>query len=101
MTVQTVTTIDTPANDLSLVTLEDIKAELKINDADTSNDEWLNRSIGQVSTSIASYCNRRFQRETIQRLVGFGDVPDADRAVRADGEQMRTIRQESHTENTI
>lgn len=75
MTVQTVTTIDTPANDLSLVTLEDIKAELKINDADTSNDDWLNRSIGQVSTSISSYCNRRFQRETLTDTIFIQQDP--------------------------
>jgi hypothetical protein len=66
MTVQVITTVTSAAPDDALIDLEEIKTELKIADSDTSNDDWLNRAIGQVSRSIMSYCNRRFHRETLR-----------------------------------
>ena len=69
MSVRYATQVTSPANDLSLVELDDIKTELKIDPADTSNDDWLTRAIGQVSRSISQYCNRRFQRETLNETL--------------------------------
>lgn len=69
MSVRYATVITSEANDLSLVDLETIKSELKIDEADTSSDDWLTRAIGQVSRSISQYCNRRFQRETLTDTI--------------------------------
>ena len=69
MTVQTISTVVGGAGEGLLVDLEEIKTELKIDPADTSNDDWLNRAIGQVSRSIASYCNRRFEQETLTDVI--------------------------------
>lgn len=69
MTVQIVTAVTSAASDASLVDLETIKAELKIDDADTSNDPWLERAIAQVSRSITAYCNRQFAVETVKDSI--------------------------------
>jgi gp6-like head-tail connector protein len=69
MTVTVISTVTVEAGDTSLATLEEIKTELKIDPADTSNDTWLTRSIGQVSRSIAQYCNRKFALETLSDTI--------------------------------
>src|SRR5918912_3208358 len=75
MTVTTIPTVTSGAPSLDLVELEEIKAELKIDPEDTSNDDWLDRAIGQVSRSISSYCNRRFQVESISDLIYIQQDP--------------------------
>lgn len=65
MTVTIVSAVQSAATDDSLVELDEIKSELKIDANDTSNDVWLERAIGQVSRSICSYCNRKFHVETM------------------------------------
>jgi hypothetical protein len=69
MGVTSTATVISPADDYSLVTLDTVKAELNIDSANTTNDDWLNRTIVQVSRSIRTYCNRAFQIETIRELA--------------------------------
>jgi hypothetical protein len=75
MTVQIVTTVLTAAPDTSLVELDEIKAELKIDPDDTSNDDWLDRARGQVSKSISSFCNRSFMSERVQDVIYIQQDP--------------------------
>lgn len=57
--IQRITTVLTPAAQV-LTTLANIKLELSLPAADTSNDEWLKLIIGQISGAISAYCNRPF-----------------------------------------
>jgi hypothetical protein len=66
MTMIVVPSVISGATDDNLIDLDEIKSELKIDPDDTSNDVWLERTIGQVSRSISSYCNRRFHVERMQ-----------------------------------
>lgn len=75
MTVQFVTTVDSAAPDLSLVSRDDFKAEIKLDLRDTSNDAWIDRAIGQVSRSISSYCNRVFPREKLTDTIFIQQDP--------------------------
>jgi hypothetical protein len=75
MTVTTISTVTNEANSTDLVDLEEIKTELKIDPADTSNDAWLARAIGQVSRSISQYCNRKFAAETLIDLLHIQQDP--------------------------
>lgn len=69
MGVSSQATVIAPAADYSLVSLDVVKAELNIDDTDTTNDAWLTQTIGQVSRSIRTYCNRAFQVEGIRELA--------------------------------
>ena len=58
-----------PADPYDLVDLATVKAELRIDPGDTSEDANLAREITQVSTLIRTHCNRIFQVETVQELI--------------------------------
>jgi hypothetical protein len=75
MTVTVISTVTSEADSTNLVELDEIKTELKIDPADTSNDEWLERAIGQVSRSISQYCNRKFAAETLIDLLHIQQDP--------------------------
>lgn len=53
----------TPADSLALVTLDQVKAALGIDLADTSQDAALTQQIAQVSRAIDNYCDRTFARQ--------------------------------------
>lgn len=75
-TAEVVTTVTTPyAQGYNLIDLATVKDELSINNTDTSNDAFLNRSIAQISTAIANHCNRVFPVE------GLTDVFYSERRV--------------------
>lgn len=75
MAAETITTVLVAAANDALVDLETIKSELNIDAADTSSDDWLNRTIGQVTRSIESYCNRTFQIEVLFDATDIGQDP--------------------------
>lgn len=60
------TTLITAPLSASLTTLANIKDDLDIPDADTSNDKRLTRYIAEESAAIANYCNRIFGLATWQ-----------------------------------
>jgi Phage gp6-like head-tail connector protein len=53
----------TPAASLALITLDQAKAALGIDPADTSQDAALTQQIDQVSRAIDNYCDRIFVRQ--------------------------------------
>lgn len=75
MTVEMLTTVVATASTYNLVDLDTVKAEIAIDPTDTTKDDWLNRSIGQVSRSIRSYCNRVFQQELIRDIAYIQQDP--------------------------
>lgn len=64
MTIQTVTTILTPAASSSLTSLDVVKAELDITDGAT--DVLLTGWIDRASAAVSQYCNRPFAPETLR-----------------------------------
>jgi hypothetical protein len=58
MGMKRISTLITPATTYDLVTLEAVKIELELKDADTSKDAWLAGVISEVSGTIQRYCNR-------------------------------------------
>lgn len=54
------TTVVTPADDRALVTLDDLREQLRIKPNDTATDAWLTKVIGRSSRQAERYCNRVF-----------------------------------------
>lgn len=50
----------------NLTLLATVKDELSLKSADTSNDVWITRAIGQASTAVMNYTNRVFAPEMVQ-----------------------------------
>lgn len=69
MTVEVISTVVSAACNYNLVDLDTVKDELEIDASDSSRDTTIQRYIGQVSTSIRSYCDRLFQVETISDTI--------------------------------
>lgn len=69
MGLQSIVTVLVPAASDLLIDLPTVKTELNIGSADTSNDAWLTLVIGQVTSSIESFCNRKFAIEQVQDLI--------------------------------
>lgn len=61
-----VTTVLASAASYSLTDLPTVKDELALDSADTSDDTWLTRAIGQVSKAISTYTKRTFAPEYVQ-----------------------------------
>jgi hypothetical protein len=61
-----ITRVVTPATDMALVTLEEVKAALGIDPADTSSDVALTAQINAISAAINNYCNRIFPQQVYQ-----------------------------------
>ena len=60
----------TPAASHRLTTLDAVKAELKIEDA--NSDAWLDALIDQASAAIAAWCGRTFAKETVRETIHVG-----------------------------
>lgn len=75
MTVQIFTAVLSAAGSYDLVDLDTAKSELGIDPLDTTKDDWLGRAIDQVSSSIASFCNRVFPIEQLQDLAYIQQDP--------------------------
>jgi Phage gp6-like head-tail connector protein len=59
-----ITRLVTPAASLALITLDQAKAALGIDPADTSQDAALTQQIDQVSRAVDNYCDRIFARQS-------------------------------------
>jgi hypothetical protein len=62
------TTVVTPATDRTVVTLDDLREQLRIKPSDTANDAWLTKVIARCSRQAERYCNRVFV------LQGYSDT---------------------------
>jgi hypothetical protein len=60
-----------PAGSLALITLDQAKAALGIDPADTSQDAALTHQIDAVSTAIDNWCGRTFVRQTYRDQLRF------------------------------
>jgi hypothetical protein len=56
-------TVTLAATERSLVTLADLREQLRIKPADTANDAWLTKVIGRTSRQAEAYCNRIFPQQ--------------------------------------
>lgn len=64
MSVEIITTVVTPAADLKLVSLSDVKAELGI--SASTDDAWLTKVIERASAAAVQYANRQFASEVVK-----------------------------------
>jgi hypothetical protein len=53
-------TVTVPATDRKLVSLDDLREQLRVKPNDTANDAWLTKVIDRVSRQAERYCNRIF-----------------------------------------
>src|SRR4030095_17223525 len=56
-------TIVTPATDRNLVTLDDLREQLRVRPGDTANDAWYSKVIARSSLAAERYCNRIFAQQ--------------------------------------
>jgi hypothetical protein len=54
------TTLVTPAADRKLVTLDDLREQLRVRPGDVANDAWYSKVIDRSSRAAERYCNRIF-----------------------------------------
>jgi hypothetical protein len=66
-----ITRVVTPAESLALVTLDQAKAALGIDPADTSQDAALQQQIDAVSAAVNNYCNRIFAVQGYQDTLRY------------------------------
>jgi hypothetical protein len=69
------TTVLSKAASYNLTDLDTVKDELSIGAGNTSNDLWLGRAIGQVSTSIANHTKRVFPPEVVRDTFDIQQDP--------------------------
>ncbi len=67
-----ITRVVTPAESLALVTLDDAKAALGIDPADTSQDAALTRMVDSISMAINNWCDRIFAVQTYRDQIRNG-----------------------------
>jgi hypothetical protein len=58
------TTIVTPALERNLVSLDDLREQLRVRPGDVANDAWLTKVIARASMAAERYCNRIFSQQT-------------------------------------
>ena len=58
------TRIVTPALERNLVSLDDLREQLRVRPGDVVNDAWLTKVIGRASLAAERYCNRIFALQT-------------------------------------
>jgi hypothetical protein len=58
-----VTTVTTPAVNRMLITLADLREQLRLKTNDTANDAWLSKVIVRTSRQAERYCNRVFVQQ--------------------------------------
>ena len=55
--------IVTPAAERNLVTLDDLREQLRVRPGDTANDAWYTKVIARSSLAAERYCNRIFAKQ--------------------------------------
>ncbi|HJQ59419.1 MAG TPA: hypothetical protein VJ890_21105 [Vineibacter sp.] len=73
-------TIVTPAAERNLVTLDDLREQLRVRPGDTANDAWYTKVIARSSLAAERYCNRIFAKQGYSDVFrggtsGMGDEP--------------------------
>jgi hypothetical protein len=58
------TSVATAAPDHDLVTLDDLREQLRVKPNDTANDAWFSKVIGRTSRQAERFCNRIFVVQT-------------------------------------
>jgi hypothetical protein len=56
-------TVVTPAAERALITLADLREQLRVNPNDTANDVWWTKLIARSSRQAERYCDRIFQQQ--------------------------------------
>jgi hypothetical protein len=74
------TTLVTPATERKLVTLDDLREQLRVRPGDVANDAWYTKVIARCSLAAERYCNRVFaQQEYLDTFlagaVGMANEP--------------------------
>jgi hypothetical protein len=74
------TTVVTPAADRNLVTLDDLREQLRVRPGDVANDAWYTKVIARSSLAAERYCNRIFSKQTyrdtfLAGVTGMADEP--------------------------
>jgi hypothetical protein len=65
----TISRVIVPADNLMLITLDQAKAALGIDPADTSQDAAIQQEIATISAAVESYCERTFTRQTYRDQI--------------------------------
>ena len=58
------TSVITPAAERNLVSLDDLREQLRVRPGDVANDAWLTKVIARASLAAERYCNRIFSKQT-------------------------------------
>ena len=58
------TTVIGPAAERNLVSLDDLREQLRVRPGDVANDSWLQKCIARASLAAERYCNRIFAQQT-------------------------------------
>jgi hypothetical protein len=58
------TTVTTPAIDRALVTLDDLREQLRVNPNDTANNAWWTKIIDRTSRQAERFCDRIFPQQS-------------------------------------
>jgi hypothetical protein len=58
-----VSSVATPALDRKLISLDDLREQLRLKPGDTANDSWLTKVIERTSRQAERYCNRIFVQQ--------------------------------------
>jgi hypothetical protein len=74
------TTLVTPAENRQLVTLDDLREQLRVRPNDTANDAWLTKVIDRSSRAAERYCSRVFAVQGyvdtfLSGIVGLANEP--------------------------
>ena len=64
-----ITRVIAPATSLALIAIDQVKAALGIDPADTTQDVWLQQEIDATSAAINNYCDRIFVRQTYRDQI--------------------------------
>jgi hypothetical protein len=64
----------TPAAERNLVTLDDLREQLRVRPGDTANDAWYTKVIARCSLAAERYCNRIFAQQQYADTFGVGAV---------------------------
>ena len=66
------TVLVTPAAERNLVTLDDLREQLRVRPGDVANDAWLEKVIARSSLAAERYCNRIFTKQTYSDVFMAG-----------------------------
>ena len=71
-------TVVTPATERNLVTLDDLREQLRVRPGDTVNDPWYTKVIARSSLAAERYCNRIFVKQGYADVFRGGGTGQAD-----------------------